>query len=116
MARLYPSHVGELAALRTRGESRSFARRVDLLRLAQWPQPLVVFVCHAWGGGIRRHMNDLVSLARGRCEMLYLEPASGDWVKLSWPRAEEDFAAYFLLPRDLPELAQLLKSLRVARL
>lgn len=116
LATLYPAYPGKQAAQRTRDEGRRFARRVDLLRLAEWPQPLVVFIAHAWGGGIRRHMNDLTALARGRCEMLYLEPASGDTVKLFWPRAEEEFAAYFTLPRDLAELAGLLKSLRVARL
>ena len=113
---LHPAYAGQLAAMRARDDGRRFARRVDLLRLAEWPQPLVVFVAHAWGGGIRRHMNDLTVLARGRCEMLYLEPASDDTVKLFWPRADEEFAAYFTLPRELPELASVLKGLRVARL
>ena len=35
------------------------------LRLAEWPVPLVVFVAHGWGGGIRRHMTDLAAFARG---------------------------------------------------
>jgi glycosyltransferase involved in cell wall biosynthesis len=61
-------------------------------------------------------MNDLTALARGRCEMLYLEPAGDDTVKLFWPRADEEFAAYFTLPRDLAELTGLLNALGVARL
>jgi glycosyltransferase involved in cell wall biosynthesis len=116
LSSFYPQYAGERTALRARDEARQFARRVDLLRLAEWPQPLVIFIAHAWGGGIRRHMNDLTALARGRCEMLYLEPVSDDTVKLFWPRAEEEFAAYFTLPGDLAELTELLKSLRVARL
>ena len=80
---------------------RAFARRVDLLRLAESQKRIVVFVSHPWGGGIRRYMNDLVALTEARCEVLFLEPAVGDTVKLSWPRAGESFALYFTLPGDL---------------
>jgi len=113
---VYPGHPGTRAALRTRAPGRPFARRVDLMRLAEFPVPLVVFVAHGWGGGIRRHMSDLAAFARGRCEMLNLEPAAGDTVRLYWPRADEEFSAYFTLPGELPELARLLQALRVARL
>jgi hypothetical protein len=75
-----------------------------------------VFVAHGWGGGIRRHMADLAAFARGRCEVLQLEPAGGDAVKLYWARPDEEFVAYFSLPNDLAELAGLLQALRVARL
>ncbi len=46
-------------------------------------------------------MNDLAALVSGRCEVLYLEPAAGDTVKLYWPRAGEGFAVYFTLPGEL---------------
>ena len=113
---IYPGYPGTRSALRTRAPGRAFARRVDLLRLAEWPVPLVVFIAHRWGGGIRRHMTDLAAFARGRCEVLNLEPAAGDTVKLYWARAEEEFAAYFTLPGELPELVRLLQTLGVARL
>jgi GT2 family glycosyltransferase/glycosyltransferase involved in cell wall biosynthesis len=116
LAALYPDYPGSAAMLRTRAPGRPFARRVDLLRLAESPVPLVVFVAHGWGGGIRRHMNDLAAFARGRCEVLQLEPAGTDAVKLYWSRPDEEFAAYFSLPRDLAELARLLRDLGVARL
>jgi GT2 family glycosyltransferase/glycosyltransferase involved in cell wall biosynthesis len=116
LTQLHPGYAGARAALRTRAAGRPFARRVDLVRLAEWPVPLVVFVAHGWGGGIRRHMTDLAAFARGRCEVLTLEPATGDTVKLHWLRADEEFAAYFTLPGELPELARLLQSLGVARL
>jgi len=61
-------------------------------------------------------MTDLAAFARGRCEVLSLEPAAGDTVKLHWSRAEEEFAAYFTLPGELTELARLLQTLGVARL
>jgi glycosyltransferase involved in cell wall biosynthesis len=96
--------------------SLALARRVDLARLAASPLPTVVFVAHGWGGGIRRHMNDLSRLAREHAHVLYLEPANDGAVKLHWPRDGESFAAYFRLPEDLPVLAGMLRVIGVARL
>jgi glycosyltransferase involved in cell wall biosynthesis len=92
-----------------------FARRVDLARLAASPRPAIVFVSHAWGGGIRRHMDDLAALAGARADVLYVQPADGDNVKLHWPRAGEAFAAWFRLPAELPALADALRAIGVAR-
>jgi glycosyltransferase involved in cell wall biosynthesis len=91
------------------------ARRVDLARLAASSRPAIVFVSHGWGGGIRRHMNDLAALVRDRADVLYLEPANGS-VKLSWPRDGEAFAAWFRLPGDISTLAGMLRGIGVARL
>ncbi len=96
--------------------TRTFARRIDLVRLAASPRPTIVFVSHGWGGGIRRYMNDLAVLAQDRADVLYLEPANGDTVKLHWPRAGEAFAAWYRLPADLPALADTLRAIVVARL
>jgi glycosyltransferase involved in cell wall biosynthesis len=61
-------------------------------------------------------MADLASLIAERCEVLLLEPAAGDTIRLSWFRDGEDFAAYFTLPADIAALASLLRALGVARL
>ena len=116
LAKLYPDYPALAAQTAARDPARPFARRVDLLRLAASPQPLLLFISHPWGGGIRRHMGDLVALAAGRCDVLYLEPAAGDTVKLYWPRAGEAFAAYFTLPAELPALASTLRAIGIARL
>jgi hypothetical protein len=50
-------------------------------------KPILVFISHPWGGGIRRHMNDLAALIGERAIVLFLEPAVDDTVKLYWPRA-----------------------------
>ena len=99
----------------TGNPARALARRVDLARLAASPRPPIVFVSHAWGGGIRRHMNDLAALVRDHANVLYLEPANGS-VKLSWPRDGEAFAAWFRLPDDAAMLAAMLRGIGVARL
>jgi glycosyltransferase involved in cell wall biosynthesis/GT2 family glycosyltransferase len=116
LANLHPAHV-EL--LRERGGHdmlRLFAGRVDIARLAASPRPAIVFISHAWGGGIRRYMNDLATLVRERADVLYLEPADADTVKLHWPREGEGFAAWFRLPDDLPILSAMLRAMGVARL
>lgn len=93
-----------------------FARRLDLARLAASPRPAIVFVSHAWGGGIRRYMNDLATLVAPDADVLYLEPGGDGAVKLSWPREGEAFAAWFRLPQDMPALAAMLREIGVARL
>ncbi len=116
LSKLYPAYANQKAETLLRDPGRPFARRVDLLRLAESPARPLLFISHPWGGGIRRHMNDLASLISTRCEVLYLEPASDDTVKLYWPRSGESFAVYFTLPGELPELAALLRSIGVERM
>jgi GT2 family glycosyltransferase/glycosyltransferase involved in cell wall biosynthesis len=116
LVKLYPAFVAEQKELDRREPARALARRVDLLRLSESGKRLLVFVSHPWGGGIRRYMNDLATLTEGRCEVLVLEPAVGDTVKLSWPRPGESFALYFTLPAELPMLAATLRTLGVERL
>jgi GT2 family glycosyltransferase/glycosyltransferase involved in cell wall biosynthesis len=116
LAKLYPSYLAQEEELAEHEPGRPFARRVDLLRLAESGKRLLVFVSHPWGGGIRRYMNDLVALTDARCEVLYLEPAVGHTVKLSWPQAGESFALYFTLPAELAMLAETLRTIGVERL
>jgi GT2 family glycosyltransferase/glycosyltransferase involved in cell wall biosynthesis len=116
LSKLYPSYPEEAQALARSEPARPFARRVDLLRLAELPQQLLVFVSHPWGGGFARYMDDLAALLGERAEVLYIEPADDNTVKLYWPRKGESFAAYFDLPGELPLLADVLKSIGVARL
>jgi len=61
-------------------------------------------------------MHDLVTLTEDRCEVLFLEPAVGDTVKLSWPEPGESFAMYFTLPQGLDTLVDTLRAIGVERL
>lgn len=116
LAKLYPAYPMQEAQRLRHDPALTFARRVDLLRLSLSPRNVVVFVSHPWGGGIRRYMNDLAALAADRVDVLYLEPADDDTVKLYWPRAGECFAAYFRFPEEMPLLADVMRSVGVARL
>jgi len=114
--------VGERGAEQRSGESdrspdaRLFAGRVDLARRAASPRPAVVFVSHAWGGGIRRYMDDVAVLVRDRLDVLYLEPADLSTVKLYAPHSDDRFTTWFRLPEDLSVLARTLQALGVIRL
>lgn len=90
--------------------------RAALQRLAGSEKQLLLFVAHAWGGGVRQHVSALARLVDAQCDVLLLEPAAGDTTRLSWLRAEERLAAYFTLPDDMPALASLLRALDLARI
>src|SRR5438046_2016348 len=96
--------------------ARAGQRRADLQRLAAGAKPVLLFVAHAWGGGVRHHMADLAELVGERCETLLLEPVVGDVTKLSWLRTGEDFSGYFTLPADFDVLVSLLRHVGVARI
>ncbi|MCC6869758.1 MAG: glycosyltransferase [Burkholderiales bacterium] len=116
LMKLYPMYRAQVQEVDAGDPARPFARRVDLARLAQSPRYPIVFISHPWGGGIRRYMHDLVALTEDRCDVLFLEPAVGDTVKLSWPKAGEGFALYFTLPHEFETLVATLHAIGVARL
>jgi GT2 family glycosyltransferase/glycosyltransferase involved in cell wall biosynthesis len=95
---------------------RAARGQAALQRLAVSERQLLLFVAHAWGGGIRQHMNELAGLVTEECDVLLLEPAAGDTVRLAWLKAGEDLAAYFTLPADMQALVTLLSSLDLARI
>ncbi|HKE38314.1 MAG TPA: glycosyltransferase [Casimicrobiaceae bacterium] len=116
LGKLYPNYRSQRTEFVRRDPARPSQRRVDLLRLAESPRQLLLFITHGWGGGIRRHMNELAAMIADRCDVLFLEPGAGDTVKLSWPKAGEGFALYYELPRDMRELVSCLRELGLARL
>ena len=116
LEKLYPHYGAQRAEFAARDPARPFQRRVDMLRLGESPRQILLFVAHAWGGGIRRHMNELADMIGERCEVLFLEPGAGDRVKLSWPKAGEGFALYYALPQDIQSLVSLARELGLARM
>ena len=107
---------GELTNDPARDPDRAARSRAALERLAASDKERLLFVAHAWGGGIRQHMSELAGLVAAQCDVLLLEPAAGDTVRLSWFKPGEDFAAYFTLPADMTALVSLLRGLDLARI
>jgi glycosyltransferase involved in cell wall biosynthesis len=115
LANLHPEYDGRVAAAEA-DALRLFAGRVDIARLATSTRPAILFVAHAWGGGIRRHIDDLATLLRERVDVYALEPAGGATVKLSGPHGRDGVTAWFRLPGDLALLAHTLRTIGVVRL
>jgi GT2 family glycosyltransferase len=76
--------------------------------------PTLVFVVHGWGGGVRRHVDDLAALVAGRVNVLFIEPAAGGTVCLRGRESGETM--HFELPADLTLLARVLRALGAVRL
>ncbi len=76
--------------------------------------PSLVFIVHGWGGGVRRHVDDLASLIAGRVNVLFIEPAAGGTVCLRGREGGDKL--YFELPADLELLARVLRAVGALRL
>jgi glycosyltransferase involved in cell wall biosynthesis len=87
-----------------------------LERLRAADAPVVVLVSHAWGGGIRRHVDDLEALLRADCRVLHLQPGPGGSVHLHGGRHEPALSLFFALPAELGLLSDTLRAAGVARL
>ena len=111
----YPEFQALLAEFIAREPARPWRRRVDLARLANSPRPRVLFVTHAWGGGVARHVDDLAHLLADDCEVLVLRPADENTVELRWQREGEEFAAWFESSTQWDELLEMLRGVGVSR-
>ncbi|CAG1009668.1 N-acetylglucosaminyl-diphospho-decaprenol L-rhamnosyltransferase [Burkholderiales bacterium] len=85
-----------------------------LSRLAGSTRARIVLTSHGWGGGVRRHVDELAGALSDRAEVLHLVPAGRDVVRLSWSRDTDRFEAWFTYPADGETLAALLAGLGVS--
>jgi GT2 family glycosyltransferase/glycosyltransferase involved in cell wall biosynthesis len=77
-------------------------------------RPAIAFVVHGWGGGVRRHVEDLAALLEPDFGVVFVEPAGGKVVRVRLPGVAG--CAHFVLPADFGALAQALRWLGVVRL
>lgn len=96
------------AAARTSAEA-------DLKRIATSPRPRILFVTHAFGGGVRRHIDELAAGIAADAEVLLLQPAGGGRVALRWLRAGEHLALFPEMRAEWEGLLSLLRAVGVAR-
>jgi O-antigen biosynthesis protein len=108
----YHELIGQFAA---RDPLRPFRRSVDWMRLTTSTKPRVLMVTHDMGGGVERHIHDLVALMEHDAEVLILRPAGKNAVKLEWARSSEEWSAWFTTSQQWIELIATLKSLNVVR-
>lgn len=86
-----------------------------LRALAASPRPRVLVVTHGFGGGVRRHVDELVQALSPRAEALVLTPAAAGHVHLAWSRDADRLDLWFALPGDRSTLLDMLRALGVAR-
>lgn len=77
------------------------------------PEPVVLLVTHALGGGTDRHIRDLMAAVGDRVHFLRLEPVPGG-VRLSVP-ALPGLPSLVVHPEGVPQLAELLGSFGIDR-
>ena len=99
----------------TRDPARPLRRRIDHARLRATPRPRLLFISHAWGGGVERHVNELAQLLANDCEVLLLKPEGENAVTLRWLREGEEFEAWFDRATDWIACVELLRALAISR-
>jgi O-antigen biosynthesis protein len=56
--------------------------------IAQSRKPRLLFITHAWGGGVERHVSDLVAITSSRVDILVLRGFLNEGVELQWHSGE----------------------------
>ena len=92
--RRFPDYPELVAGFFERDPPRPLRRAVDMARLAASHKPRILFVSHAWGGGVQRHIQDLADALQGRAEILLLQPSRAQTASLRWLGADEEFALH----------------------
>jgi len=84
-------------------------------RLSQSEKPKVLMITHRLGGGVERHVADLISLLSPTCEVLVLRPAMGGFVALEWARRDENWRCWFAPATDRTALVACLAAIGISR-
>ncbi|MFO1283017.1 MAG: glycosyltransferase [Burkholderiales bacterium] len=87
-----------------------------LTAIAASPRPRVALVSHGWGGGVRRHVDELALALADRAEVLRVEPAASGGVRVRWARDASALDARFAFPAERTTLVALLAGLGVSRI
>ena len=78
-------------------------------------RPRLLFVSHASGGGVARHIEELAAALAREAEVLWLRPGGGDRFLLRWQRDGETVALTPRMNEDEHALVAFLKDLGIAR-
>ena len=72
-------------------------------------------ITHRLGGGVERHIADLITLLSPTCEVLVLRPAMSGVVELEWARSNENWHCWFAPATDWTALVACLTAIGFAR-
>lgn len=110
----HPTFLQAVDAFRQIDPLANDRNRVSLERLRRSAKPRLLFLTHAWKGGIWRHIEDLIALLSGDAELLVLQPVREGVVKLSWRNPVE--AMTLEMPSDINVLSAAFRTLGIHRL
>jgi GT2 family glycosyltransferase/glycosyltransferase involved in cell wall biosynthesis len=113
--RRFPDYRALVEGFFERDPPRPLRRAVDLARLRASPLPRLLFVCHVWGGGVARHVDELAEMLSDAAEVLLMQPLPERGAALRWLRRGEEFALYLPLHEDPGDWIELLSGLGLAR-
>jgi hypothetical protein len=91
------------------------AARDQLERLRRSPRARILFVTHAFGGGVARHIDELGAALAADAELLLLQPIHRSWVVLRRLHAGEELAVFMHTATEWQALVGLLESLGIDR-
>jgi GT2 family glycosyltransferase/glycosyltransferase involved in cell wall biosynthesis len=112
---LYPEFQPRLREFLAADPARELRRGADLERLRASPRPRLLFVSHAFGGGVRRHIDELVdALAQDR-EILLLQPFLKSFMSLTWIGGGEEFQLWFHAEEGWEDLVGVLAAVGIDR-
>ena len=84
-------------------------------RLYRSDKPRVLMITHRLGGGVARHIADLITLMSPTCEVLVLRPATNGVVELEWARNGENWRCWFAPATDWTPLVECLTAISISR-
>ena len=85
-------------------------------RLARSPRPRVLFLSHAFGGGVGRHIEDLARAIAGDAEVLLAQPFLSSFLQLRWLREGEALSVWFRAEEDWEPMVDLLSAIGIDRI
>ena len=87
-----------------------------LERLRGSPRPRVLFVSHAFGGGVGRHIDELAVAIADDAEVLLLNPHLNSFLALRWLRPGEDLALWMRAADEWERMVELLQAIGIDRI
>jgi glycosyltransferase involved in cell wall biosynthesis len=87
-----------------------------LERLRGSPRPRVLFLSHAFGGGVGRHIDELAGAIAADAEVLLLQPHLDSFLALRWLGPGENLALWVRAADEWERLVELLQAIGIDRI
>ncbi|MDY0073459.1 MAG: glycosyltransferase [Thauera sp.] len=112
----HPHYAQQVADFIATDPIHPYRKSVDIARLASCQRPVVLLLSHERGGGVDKHLEQLVAQHGEHCELLGLQPAGEGWVSLRWLNSGEHLIWGFRDPHGLDMLEWVLSACHIERI